>query len=343
MSKDKKLLLIGGSNGNAHLRNFHDLIFDYFDDILVVSNTPIDFAHSTTLYFGLRNPIQFYKNIKALKSIIKEFQPTIIHVHQANSYALMTVLANTMRIPIVLTTWGSDILLLPKKGFLYRAMVRYVLKKAVVITADANYMATAIHDLIGKKEVIIANFGVAIDTNTTDIARKKIIYSNRMHAPLYQIEKIILECARFLKENPDWSLKIAGQGLNSFSLEKLAAENLSTGSYQFVGFLSSDENKANYHSASIYVSIPTSDGTSISLLEAMAYGCIPIVSDLPANKEWITHLENGIISSENLTKDLEMALGLDMQIVRLKNELIIESRASKENSKQLFLDLYTKL
>jgi hypothetical protein len=29
--------------------------------------------------------------------------------------------------------------------------------------------------------------------------------------------------------------------------------------------------------------------------EAMAYGCVPIVSDIPANREWIKHLENGII------------------------------------------------
>ena len=144
-----------------------------------------------------------------------------------------------------------------------------------------------------------------------------------MHAPLYQIEKIILESADFLKKNTDWLLKIAGQGPNTPALEKLALENLPLGSYQFVGFLNSEQNKANYQSATIYISIPISDGTSISLLEAMAYGCIPIVSDLPANKEWITHLENGIISDGDVMKDIEIALTLDPMSIEEKNKVIL--------------------
>ena len=204
-------------------------------------------------------------------------------------------------------------------------------------------MATAIHKLIGNKKVCIANFGVAIDEQKTGLERKKIIYSNRMHAPLYQIEKIILESADFLKKNTDWLLKIAGQGPNTPALEKLALENLPLGSYQFVGFLNSEQNKANYQSATIYISIPISDGTSISLLEAMAYGCIPIVSDLPANKEWITHLENGIISDGDVMKDIEIALTLDPMSIEEKNKVIIENRATKETNKRLFSSIYDKL
>ena len=343
MSKHKKLLLIGGSNGNAHLRNFHDLISDQFESILVVSNNIIDFASCKKINFSLKNPIQFWQNIRELRSIIKDFEPDIIHVHQANSYGFLTALANQSKIPLVLTTWGSDVLLLPKKSLLHRWMVKYVLNKADQITADAEFMATAIHNLIGNKTVRIANFGVEIDPQKIALERKKIIYSNRMHAPLYQIDKIILESADFLKKNTDWLLKIAGQGINTPLLEKLAAEHLPLGSYEFVGFLNSDQNKANYQSATLYISIPISDGTSISVLEAMAYGCIPIVSDLPANKEWITHLENGIISDGKVMKDIEIALTLDPLAVEDKNKFIIQNRATKETNRRLFSSIYDKL
>ena len=343
MSKHKKLLLIGGSNGNAHLRNFHDLISDQFESILVVSNNIIDFASCKKINFSLKNPIQFWQNIRELRSIIKDFEPDIIHVHQANSYGFLTALANQSKIPLVLTTWGSDVLLLPNKSLLHRWMVKYVLNKADQITADAEFMATAIHNLIGNKTVRIANFGVEIDPQKTALERKKIIYSNRMHAPLYQIDKIILESADFLKKNTDWLLKIAGQGINTPVLEKLAAEHLPLGSYEFVGFLNSDQNKTNYQSATLYISIPISDGTSISLLEAMAYGCIPIVSDLPANKEWITHLENGIISDGKVMKDIEIALTLDPLAVEDKNKVIIQNRATKETNRRLFSSIYDKL
>ena len=38
-----------------------------------------------------------------------------------------------------------------------------------------------------------------------------------------------------------------------------------------------------------------SDGMSLSLLEAMACGAFPVVSDIPANREWITHGVNGYL------------------------------------------------
>jgi len=344
MLKINKLLLIGGTNRSTHLRNFHNLIADQFETILVVSNQHVDFSSCEVINFSLRNPIQFWRNVRALKLIIEAFEPDIIHVHQANSFGFMTALANQKKkIPLVLTTWGSDVLLLPNKSFLHRWMVKYVLKKADQITADAQFMASAIHQLVGPKTVLIANFGVDIDTSNNAIVRKKIIYSNRMHAPLYQIEKIIQESADFLKSNADWSITIAGNGKNTIELEKLAAKNLPSDSYEFVGFLNNEQNKANYQSATIYVSIPTSDGTSISLLEAMAYGCIPIVSNLPANKEWVDSDVNGIIYNGNLSESIRQSLRLSIPQVQKLNLEHIEKRATKEVNKKAFVSLYMKI
>lgn len=343
MPKINKLLLIGSSKGSTHLRNFHNLIADQFETILVVSNQRVDFSSCEVINFSLRNPIQFWQNVRVLKRIIDAFDPDIIHVHQANSYGFLTALANQKKIPLVLTTWGSDVLLLPNKSFFHRWMVKYVLNKADQITADAQFMASAIHQLVGPKTVLIANFGVDIDTTNEELKKKKIIYSNRMHAPLYQIEKIILESADFLKSNADWSIKIAGNGKNTIELEKLAAENLPSDSYEFVGFLNNEQNKANYQSATIYVSIPTSDGTSISLLEAMAYGCIPIVSDLPANKEWIDSAINGIIYNGDLSESIRQSLLLSIPQVQKLNLEHIEKRATKEVNKKAFISLYNKI
>ena len=45
----------------------------------------------------------------------------------------------------------------------------------------------------------------------------------------------------------------------------------------------------------IYLSAASSDGTSVSLLEAMAAGMICIVTDYPSNLEWIENSVNGFI------------------------------------------------
>jgi glycosyltransferase involved in cell wall biosynthesis len=51
--------------------------------------------------------------------------------------------------------------------------------------------------------------------------------------------------------------------------------------------------------ADIYVSTSLYDGTSVSLLEAMASGCFPVVSDIPSNREWIRDGENGFLVPVN--------------------------------------------
>ena len=61
----------------------------------------------------------------------------------------------------------------------------------------------------------------------------------------------------------------------------------------FPGQVSQAELPRYYHMADLYISASHSDGTSISLLEAMACGRPALVSDIPGNREWITPGENG--------------------------------------------------
>jgi glycosyltransferase involved in cell wall biosynthesis len=255
----------------------------------------------------------------------------------------VTALANQGKVPMALTTWGSDVLTLPHKSILHRWMVKYVLKSAEEITADAGYMAAAIQQLIGRKEVVIANFGVELNTANTSTARANLIYSNRMHEPLYQIDQIILQAKTFLTENSGWVLQLAASGSQTTTLQELAQQNLPAGSYAFLGFQAGEENQRNYLNAQIYISIPTTDGTSISLLEAMAYGCIPIVSDLPANREWIEHGKNGLITSGDLSKDLALAQTLDIKVVQGLNNEIIAQRATKTVNQSKFIALYDQI
>jgi len=47
--------------------------------------------------------------------------------------------------------------------------------------------------------------------------------------------------------------------------------------------------------ADIYVSTSLYDATSVSLLEALASGAFPVVTDIPANREWISDGESGFL------------------------------------------------
>ena len=341
----KKLLLIGSNAGKVHLKNFLGLVQSYFDDILVVSDYPVDFAPSKRVSFSLRNPINIYRSIQKLRSIIKEFQPTIIHVHQVNSYAYISGKANTFNIPMVLTAWGSDVLLLPKKSMFHRWLVKQGLKRAKIITADSYQMKSVILALCPTSTVVNANFGVNVDLTTAlSAARETVIYSNRMHEPLYQVVEILEGFKDYVSSTPA-EMIIAGSGSLTEKLQAIAAKEHLTSHLTFVGFVTKSKNKENYLKSKFFVSIPTSDGTSISLLEAMAYGCIPILSDIPANNEWIDDGVNGIIKKEgeSLAHALTRSAQLDASTVQAINRKIIIERATKEANKKIFLSIYDAL
>jgi len=62
---------------------------------------------------------------------------------------------------------------------------------------------------------------------------------------------------------------------------------------QFGGQVSQKELPGWYREADLFVSPSHVDGTSVSLLEALASGLPVIVSDIPGNKEWVEDGING--------------------------------------------------
>jgi glycosyltransferase involved in cell wall biosynthesis len=70
---------------------------------------------------------------------------------------------------------------------------------------------------------------------------------------------------------------------------------------QFVGRLSADQQAHWYGRAQWYLSLPASDSVSVSVLEALGHGCIPVLSDLPANHELVRSGDNGLVLAAGQT------------------------------------------
>jgi glycosyltransferase involved in cell wall biosynthesis len=101
----------------------------------------------------------------------------------------------------------------------------------------------------------------------------------------------------------------------------------------FLGGASHEELNHIVKSASFYLSASLSDGTSSSLLEAMASGLIPIVSDIAANREWIVPETNGLLFSpgdhRELANQIRRAIKHEpwMANARIANRKLVEERA----------------
>ncbi len=340
-----KRLLIVGSAGSA-VQKYCDLIDGAFDEIRLVAGQTVTGEIRVPyqqLDFSFRKLSNHWKTVAALRRIIREFRPDIIHVHQANSYAYFTARAvQGLSIPLVITAWGSDILLAPSRSWLIRRLLRYALQRADAITSVAGFMVPVIRHLASdsKREVMVSSLGVVLEKVPAE--KENIIYSNRLHKSLYRIDKVISAFEQFAihKQYQDWRLVIAGTGPETDNLKRQAAATPVNDRIDFVGWVDSATNAKWYSKAKLYISIPESDGAPISLLEAMRCGAVPVVSDLPANREWITSGENGLLVNDFTTPFLAEALQLDQQRVAMKNTKLINERADAKVCREKFLALY---
>ena len=60
--------------------------------------------------------------------------------------------------------------------------------------------------------------------------------------------------------------------------------------------------------ARVAVSVPVSDASSASLLEALAAGLVMVVNDLPANHEWVDATTAEIVSRDPSVAELARAI-----------------------------------
>lgn len=344
----KKLVIF--SPDSVHLVNYLKLIEGYFDSILVITdgqNPEISLPYPTKhVNFSIKNPIRNRRQIQQLKTTIAQFNPSIIHLHNIGTGAyLLEKAVRNMSIPKVATAWGSDVLVAPKRNFIFKKIVQDVLQSFDAFTCDALFMAYEMEKLSSKPlEIQIANFGV--ESVSADLSQKEnILYSNRLHNPLYRIDLIIDLFLEYKHRNPQdsWKLVIAATGSETELLKQQVAQSPFKDFVEFVGWIDAAQNQHWYQKAKIYISIPRSDGTSISLLEAMAHGCIPIVSNLPANNEWITDGYNGIVFKGKSSLPIESAMKLNAEKCAQINQEIIALHGLKSSNRSKFLAIYDRL
>ena len=293
--------------------------------------------------FSFRN---FFSALKEVKKILSSNRYDILVLYQLNLTAFVATLANRKKkIPTFAIGIGSDILTMPKKGWAYKAMLKYILKHSQAYNAGSPYLLEQMQKYCPKRsEILLANLGI----NPIQAQKKEnIIYSNRLHSPLYRIDNIIKAFANFVSKPQfeDWQLVVAATGKEK-EFQQLSQSLGIEDKVKFVGWLSQKENAEYYAKSKIYISLPKSDSFPISLMEAMSGECIPVISDLPAYKGIMKKGENALIlSDEEIVKAdyLEQALALDNKTILCQNKAFVEDYANIKKNKAKFLSVAENL
>lgn len=296
---------------------------------------------------------------RRLRRLMQRWSPRIVHAHQANSVGWhVGRAARGSGVPVVLTLWGSDVLVTPTVSSLHRWMVRHALAGASAWTADARDVLAAAADLHGPAgpRPPAEWIPLGIDalpprpSHGPGAGQERRILSCRLHKPLYRIDAIVAAFAALAHDHPAWTLEVAAAGPGSAALAQRVADLGLADRVEFSGMLDRTALARSYQRAAVFASVPVSDGTSVSLLEAMGAGCLPVLSDLPANREWVTDRRNGLIvaSVADLEQGLRRAIAWwesgrwagDGAAANLET---IRAKALLPGNIRQFLDLYTRL
>ncbi|MGD0766424.1 MAG: glycosyltransferase [Dehalococcoidia bacterium] len=240
---------------------------------------------------------------RGLGRAVREIRPDVLHAHYVVEYGFFAAVSGFH--PLIVTAWGSDILVAAQASPLARAIARYTLRHADLVTSNNDYMTRKICELgVPREKVATVVFGTdryfleqpEASVNRRDPAPEQppvVISTRSLDSPLYNIDSVLRAMALLRRRLPQAQLRLAGVGRLQPALQRLVAELALGDGVQFFGFLDRPALRDALAAAHVYVSVPGSDATSVSNLSAMAAGCFPVVSDLASQEEWIQDGVNG--------------------------------------------------
>ncbi len=242
--------------------------------------------------------IKYPSGVPSFKKIIDDFRPALINSHFIPNYGFMAMLSGFH--PHALTIWGSDLLISAEKSILHKIRARKILHSADILITDADMLTSKAREYVeADKKILTVPFGIEKEylekgrQREIKIGGSQKIISTRQLKPLYRVEDFIKALAH-VKEELDFDAIVAGDGELRDDLIDLS-NNFKLSNIKFTGALDRDDLMNLLLETDIYISCSESDSTSVSLLEAMACGLFPIVSDIEGNREWIQDGMNGIL------------------------------------------------
>ena len=91
----------------------------------------------------LANALRYRR--RGLARVVREIRPQVLHAHYVVEYGFFAAVSGFH--PLIVTAWGSDILVAAQASPLARAIARYTLCRADLVTSNNDYMTRKICEL----------------------------------------------------------------------------------------------------------------------------------------------------------------------------------------------------
>ena len=230
-----------------------------------------------------------------LLRILRELRPDLVHAGPIQTCAFLAALSGFR--PLLTMSWGFDLMQDADRNTWWRWVTRYTLKRSAFFVSDARVTCDkAISFGMPSGNTAVFPWGVDLDhfkPAGIPAASPFVLFCNRSWEPRYGVDVLARAFVKVAHERPDATLLLLGGGSMGGSLRQILMSGNVLDRVQFAGYVSQADLPRWYRMASLYISPSHVDGSSVSLMEALACGLPVLVSDIPANREWVTDGANG--------------------------------------------------
>jgi L-malate glycosyltransferase len=243
-----------------------------------------------------------------LKRIVREFNPDLIHAGPIQTCAFLAVLSGFR--PILAMSWGYDLVMDAEKSAWMQWVTRYTLERSAFFTSDAKVTREKAISLgMNPEKIAVFPWGVNIERFTPKTFSPSNIstltlFCSRTWESIYGVDVLAKAFVKVASVNPDVNLMLLGGGSQGAKIHQILMSGGVMERVHFGGHVGQKDLPRWYHMADLYISPSHVDGSSVSLMEALASGLPCLVSDIPGNREWIENGVNGWLFRDGDDEDL---------------------------------------
>lgn len=255
-------------------------------------------------------PLFMLSQLVSLILILRKNKVDVIHAHWIIPQAFVAIVARALirgRKPaIVCTSHGTDLIGLT--GAMFRWMQKQVIAKVDKLTVVSALLRTHANGLVKRDDIAVIPMGVDLTGNFRPPAEagrsnNELLFVGRL-VEQKGVHYLIQAMPEILRNHPQTTLTIAGDGAEGKSLRRLAE---ASGVGEHVRFLGAVENsvlKELYGRAAMFVSPSLAEGFGLTFVEALGCACPVVATDIPAIRDVVIEGVNGLICRQKDSADL---------------------------------------
>ena len=240
---------------------------------------------------------EMWRLVFDFRRLTHRIQPDLIHAGPIQTCGLIATLAGAK--PRLIMSWGFDLMKDAERNGWWRWATRHVLQRATFFTSDCETTRQkAIQYGMNSDRTVVFPWGVNLELFTPsktlhESPKEFTLLCNRSWEPSYGVDVLAHAFVIACRQAPELRLLLLGNGSQSELIHRILESEGIREKVTFAGQVSQTNMPDYYRLADLYISPSHIDGSSVSLMEALACGLPCLVSDIPANKEWVTDGLNG--------------------------------------------------